>query len=327
MGSGPAGGDRLGDAHVGPQLTAQLRSYCPKEYLERFDESAVAHDRSQAAAAGGDSEEARLSALVRDHPNMRTAGHHDVSVRIQEMDRDGVAAELMWHFSQNGEPFSFAGHGLGTVSPEQFELGGVGYRIYNRWLADFCSTDDQRLLGLVYLPMWDIDAAVRELEWARRAGLRVVNFPPPGRPGIPEYNSRELDPFWSACEDLGMALATDSSGGPLFNYEAGPGARRLMVYEGGGWLARRSVWWLIYGEVFERHPKLKLVITEQYEGWWLPMSSARLRVHDLRRRPFAAPAAERVRQVQRVPGRQLHVDVPSRRGLAEGLRRQRALGP
>jgi hypothetical protein len=67
-----------------------------------------------------------------------------------------------------------------------------------------------------------------------------------------------------------MALATHSSGGPLFNYNDGPGGRALLVYEGGGWLARRSVWWLIFGEVFERHPGLKLVITEQYEGWWLP---------------------------------------------------------
>jgi predicted TIM-barrel fold metal-dependent hydrolase len=156
------------------------------------------------------------------------------------------------------------------VTAEQFDLAAVAYRIYNRWLADFCARDPQRLLGLAYLPMWDIDAAVAELRWAQQVGLRVVNFPPPGRPGVLEYNHPDWEPFWSTCEDLGMALATHSSGGPLFTYDSGPGARALLVYEGGGWLARRSVWWLIFGLVFERHPGLKLVITEQYEGWWLP---------------------------------------------------------
>ena len=35
-------------------------------------------------------------------------------------------------------------------------------------------------------------------------------------------------------------------------------------------MSRRAVWWLIYGQVFERHPNLKLVIAEQYEGWFVP---------------------------------------------------------
>ena len=42
-----------------------------------------------------------------------------------------------------------------------------------------------------------------------------------------------------------------------------------MIYEAGGWLSRRAAWWLIHGGVFERHPDLKLVITEQYEGWFM----------------------------------------------------------
>jgi predicted TIM-barrel fold metal-dependent hydrolase len=259
------------DGHIGPRLKEELRPYCPPSHLGRFDEFVADHERTQAVLlASTDGEEAHLLAHFFDHPNARTEGHHDMEVRLADMDRDGVASELIWHFSQNGEPLPWAGPGLGTVTPEQFDLAEVGYHLYNRWLADACSEDDQRLLGLVYLPLWDIEASIAELTWAREAGLRVVNFPPPGRPGMVPYNSLAWEPFWSACEDLGTALATHSSGGPLFDYTSGPGARRLQVYEGGGWLARRSVWWLIYGEVFERHPGLKLVITEQYEGWWVP---------------------------------------------------------
>jgi predicted TIM-barrel fold metal-dependent hydrolase len=67
-----------------------------------------------------------------------------------------------------------------------------------------------------------------------------------------------------------MSLNTHSSGAAAFDYSSGPGGEDLLIYESGGWMARRAVWWLIHGQVFERHPDLKLVITEQFEGWWTP---------------------------------------------------------
>ena len=119
------------------------------------------------------------------------------------------------------------------------------------------------------MPTWDIEAATAEVEWAREAGLRGVNFPPPGRPGHLSYNHPAWEPFWSACETLDMALTTHSSGAHPIDYESGPGGIEIMIYEAGGWLGRRAVWWLIHGRVFEKHPGLKLVITEQYEGWFM----------------------------------------------------------
>ena len=35
----------------------------------------------------------------------------------------------------------------------------------------------------------------------------------------------------------------------------------------GPWLARRVTWWLMFGGVFERHPGLKFIITEQPGDW------------------------------------------------------------
>src|SRR5579871_3756207 len=185
------------DGHIGPMLKEQLRPYCPRQYLGRFDEFVTEHRRAQEVLSRPDApeEDAHLADHFRRHRNARTAGHHDVGVRLRDMDIDGVAAELIWHFSQNGEPLPWAGPGLGTVTPEQFEMAAVGYGIYNRWLADACSLDPERLIGLVYLPMWDVDASIQELRWARGAGLRVVNFPPPGRPGVPPYNSLIWEPF------------------------------------------------------------------------------------------------------------------------------------
>ena len=129
---------------------------------------------------------------------------------------------------------------LARCSSDQFELGAVAYDIYNRWLADFCSDDAERLLGLVYIPTWDIDASIKTLEWARENGLRCLNFPAPGRPGVKEYNHPDVGSVLVACTDLGFALSTHSSGGPLFDFTRGPGGMQIIAYEGGSWLARRA---------------------------------------------------------------------------------------
>jgi predicted TIM-barrel fold metal-dependent hydrolase len=250
-----------------------LRPYCPAKYLSAFDDFADRYDAAQAAAraAAGQGLDLEVTDVLAGHPNIPLPGHHDIDERLRDMDYDGVAAEVIFHFSQNGEPLPFimqpAG-GLGAVPGEELDLAAVGYHIYNEWLADFVSVQPERHVGLVYLPTWDISASVEELRWARERGLLAVNFPPPSRPGHLEYNNPAWEPFWSACEDLGMALTTHSSGAAPFDYFSGPGGQDIVVYECGGWMARRAVWWLIHGQVFERHPKLKLVITEQYEGWW-----------------------------------------------------------
>jgi predicted TIM-barrel fold metal-dependent hydrolase len=256
------------DAHVGPLLRAQLREYCPASHLERYDAFVAAHEAQQAAAA------AEQRVVPHAFPGIdvtRIPGHHDPHAYVADMDAEGVAVEVLYHFSQNGEPMPFLvnpGGGLGAPSIDAMADVAVGYRMYNRWLADFVSVAPERFIGLAYLPMWDIDAAVRELEWAASAGLRGVNFPPPGRPGHLEYNNPAWEPFWSACCDLGMTLNTHSGNAAPFDYHSGPGGQDVLIFECGGWMARRAIWWLVHGRVFERHPALRLVITEQFEGWW-----------------------------------------------------------
>jgi len=262
------------DSHVGPKLVEHLRPYCPKKYLEAFDED-VARQRTRSSPPANtlndrmDEQMQRTSHLF-EHPNLSRPGHWDPDARLADMDSDGVAAELIWHFSQNGENLPWVGLGLGNVYSHQLELGSVAYDMYNRWLADFCATDPERLLGLVYIPSWDIDASIRTLHWARDHGLRCVNFPAPGRPSVKEYNHWDWDPFWSACTDLGFSLSTHSSGGPHFDFFGGPGGMQIVAYEGGSFMSRRAAWILIFGQVFERHPGLNLVITEQVEGWYRP---------------------------------------------------------
>ena len=46
-----------------------------------------------------------------DHPNFRTAGHHDSAARLADYDHDGVAAGVIFHGSMNMEPIPFVAAG------------------------------------------------------------------------------------------------------------------------------------------------------------------------------------------------------------------------
>jgi predicted TIM-barrel fold metal-dependent hydrolase len=248
------------DTHIGPLVKEQLRDYCPSEHLDDFDAFVAAREQEVTA---------RGLALFGGHPNSRTAGHHDVGARLRDMNRDGIAAEVIFHGSQNGEPMPFLPQLLGNNASFELDpvLAPVGERIYNRWLADFCSVEPERHVGLAHVPMWDIDGAVREVEWAAGVGLRGVNFPAPRHGVYLEYNDRAWEPFWSACEACDMALATHV-GVASPGRASGPESLALTSIEDGGYFARRAIWWMIFGGVFERHPNLELVITESPGEWW-----------------------------------------------------------
>ena len=98
-----------------------------------------------------------------------------------------MSGGLVFADSLNGQPFPLDYMnmvGNGVPAPEARHLAAVGRVSYNRWLADFCSVDPGRCAGLAQLPMWDIDAAIAELEWCAEHGLARRELPR-ARPGGP----------------------------------------------------------------------------------------------------------------------------------------------
>jgi predicted TIM-barrel fold metal-dependent hydrolase len=247
------------DTHIGPRLIEDLRPYCPAQHLDDFDEYAKPGSSLDISIFAG-------------HPNQRTLGHFDARARLADYDYDGVAAGVIFHGSQNPEPFPF-GAGSKTLIGGQAgfdrELAAVGKRIYNEWLADFVSDEPHRHVGLAQLPMWDIEASTKELERAHDAGLRGVNFPVMQDGLYPEYNDPAWEPFWAVCDERQLPLVTHLGFGGNADY-SGPNGFVLAILESNGWLSRRAIWWMIWGGVFERHPSLKLVITETPGAWWVP---------------------------------------------------------
>ena len=142
-------------------------------------------------------------------------------------------------------------------------LRRAGVRAYNRWLAEFCAANTGRHLGIAVVPIDDVAAAVQEVEWARDAGLRSVSLPPISD-AYPHYNDACYEPFWEACAVLNMPL--QAHGASTVWYGTGPDHYALTLAEC-DFFTRRSLWFLIFSGVFDRHPDLNLVFTEQRAGW------------------------------------------------------------
>lgn len=262
------------DAHVGPLLETQLRQYCPEAYLEEFDRFVQA----ERAIRSGPSQQLGFVEAAAQQRNLTTPGHHDPDARLRDLDYDGVAAEVLFHGSQNGETIPFMSLGslpsgnpligvsFDDLTERKFELFAIGQRIYNRWLADFVSVAPERFVGLAHVPIWDVKEAAAEVRWARQHGLRGVNFPSQ-RPGLPNYGDAAWDPFWQSCVETDLPLAMHAGAGDPSTW-TGPQAAAILCLESGGWFSRRALHFMIFGGVFERYPTLRLVLTEQPGTWW-----------------------------------------------------------
>jgi predicted TIM-barrel fold metal-dependent hydrolase len=79
----------------------------------------------------------------------------------------------------------------------------------------------------------------------------------------------------------------------------------LMSIESGGWFSRRAAHLLIFAGVFERHPDLKLVLTEQPGEWWPYLRTELDTAHLAATRGNGALKA----QVPRPPSEYLHRNV------------------
>jgi predicted TIM-barrel fold metal-dependent hydrolase len=203
----------------------------------------------------------------------RHEGLWDAKRRFKELDAQGIAAETL--FPDFGLPFELYSpiltrmHGY-IRTPQQIDVANTAY---NRWLVDFCSVAPERLAGLALLGFDDVDAALREIMWAHETGLKGIVLPAFDE-DVPLFDQR-FDRIWSLLEELEMpihshiaisavtrrmppAAAFARTQPKCMNPLLGPqlffDCHQLLTH-------------LIWGGVFERHPKLQAVFTEQGSGW------------------------------------------------------------
>jgi predicted TIM-barrel fold metal-dependent hydrolase len=197
----------------------------------------------------------------------KLTGAWDHDMRIQILDDDGIAGEVIFPdgiTEMNMPPFG-AGISLPTedVVPE---LQWAGARAHNRWLAELCQMAPERRAGIAIVPVcWDVDEAVREARWAKENGLRGVMLPV--RWGKqPSYHHPRYDPFWAACQEMGLVVNFHSGPAPMEDYGDGVGMIGIYISEVVWWLVR-PLTFMLWGGVFERFPQLRVAITEGTAVW------------------------------------------------------------
>ena len=263
------------DCHAGlPQ--ERYRDYLDPEYRDAFDAALPIQD----AELERMSEKFLIADINREWRKGRTealSGAWDSDARNAVLDGDGIAGEVVFPdgiTEKNTPPF---GAGLGLPCDERIvpELQWAGARAHNRWLAEFCALEPARRCGVAIVPaLWDVDEAVREVEWAKREGLGGILLPAQWG-SHPPYHHPRYDPLWAACADNDIVMHFHSGPAPMSDYfgrlddpEAPelPGAMGIFVTEV-VWWSTRPLSFLIWGGAFERHPNLKLAITESTTVW------------------------------------------------------------
>jgi predicted TIM-barrel fold metal-dependent hydrolase len=255
------------DCHAGPALDA-LGPYVDRRYVTDFDDyldRAHRYDAEVAEIFAGRREAAyeEIHEVFIERDSI--PGLADPDQHLRDLEDDGVVGDVI--FPQGVVPFSEYPAQPGMLPPIGYdasaELQAAGCRAYNRWLSEFCSANPGRHAGIGVMPIRDVDAAVDEIEWAHGAGLKGMSLPPISE-HYPFFNDPQYEPIWDACARLHMPL--NAHGASTRFYGHGPDSLPISLAEV-DFFGRRSLWFLIFSGVFERHPDLLMVFTEQRAGW------------------------------------------------------------
>ncbi len=193
------------------------------------------------------------------------AAVHDARARLETMDADGVAVEVL--FPQA------AGFGGGPfVSTEgSIELRLACIRAYNDYLAEEWSGVSPRFVSQCLLPMWDVEEAVREVRRAHALGHRAVVWTAaPQVYGFPHFNDGYWDLLWATLQELKMPVALHI-GSAKATQELWNGysffSRLAMVSVTAITSNLQVVTNLLFSGILERFPELKFLSVESGLGW------------------------------------------------------------
>ena len=252
------------DCHAGPKVHNYPQLIDP-HFRDDFDDYAAqveAYDAGLAAKAAVGSTAMTISDERNQHPAL-----HNPDERLAVLEADGIAAEVVF---PAGHPF----HQYPAVSEPH---GKMAYTPPRRT----ATARHPCLQPLARATLRRTPRAPRryrrrphprhrcpiaEPRWAKANNLAGVSLPVLGDDMTP-YNDLCYEPLWATCEELELPLSVHGGAGRY--YGTGPTATAMIVAEC-DWFTRRALWMLIFSGAFERHPRLRLVFTEQRTHWVRP---------------------------------------------------------
>jgi uncharacterized protein len=120
--------------------------------------------------------------------------------RLQRMDEYGIFCQVLYPNLLGFQCESF-------MKMSDRSLGIACVRAYNDFLAEFCSIAPERLVPVMWLPFWDLEASIAEVDRAWKIGHRGVIFGSDfSAVGLPPIGDPHWDPLLKAVADRGLSL-------------------------------------------------------------------------------------------------------------------------
>lgn len=178
----------------------------------------------------------------------------DPKARRADQIRDGVDGEIIYPTV-----------GMVICNHPDFDFKKACMDAYNLWIAEYCAADPTRLFGIGQTAMRSPEEGIADMKRIKSLGLKGLFMP--GNPQVEDYDSKAYDKFYEAAIEHEMPLCfhilTSKDDG--FNRRVrGPRLNTFLSIIRGN---QDIIGTFIFGGVFERHPKLKLVCVEADAGW------------------------------------------------------------
>lgn len=182
----------------------------------------------------------------------RRRGARDLELRLADMDRDGVDAELV-----------FPSLGLMLPRIADPEAQATACAIYNDWVWDYTAPVRDRLIPAAMIPCIDFDAALAECRRTAAKGFAAFCL----WEGLDNYNDPRWDPIFAFAAEMEIPLvfhtgvgninirALRGPGGALYNY-----TRQMND-------AVDVITQLVAGGVLDRNPGAHILFAEHSAGW------------------------------------------------------------
>ncbi len=120
--------------------------------------------------------------------------------RLERMDQYGIYAQVLYPNLLGFQCESFM-----RMSDRQLGLDCVS--AYNDFLADFCSIAPERLVPVMWLPFWDLEASIKEVGRAAKLGHRGVIFGSDfSAVKLPSIGHEHWDPLMAEIQDKDLSL-------------------------------------------------------------------------------------------------------------------------
>jgi len=182
--------------------------------------------------------------------------------------------ERVIHLDQEGLDKAILYPSLGLLweaEVEDVDLAAAYARAYNRWIVDFCAGSNDRLIPIAHISMGDGEEAARELERAVKAGCKGAFLAPFTIPNK-SHAHPDYDRFWAVAQDLDAPVGIHPCGEPpakrvhqRFKEMQKWAMWHFNVHGGQGPLQAFTA--LFQYGLFDRFPKVKVIVLESGAGW------------------------------------------------------------